>query len=337
MKRSVHFSLLFTFFVLFSAITFCASGQGPRHCNKPAAAGKITGETTVCQGEISVIYTVPKIAHATSYRWILPNGATGSSSSQKITVDYGPNAISGDIIVKGVNSCGSGNLSRLPVKVNILPLPAGTINGETSTCTNTTVTYTVSEIPNAASYKWTLPDGATGSSNTNVISIKFGPYASTAVIQVQGVNECGDGQPSKLIILEHSLPTSGFISGDTSICQNSGPIVYNDISTSGATSWEWTLPDGAAGSGTEPFISVRYGINARSGNITVKGINMCGEAPIARLKVKLNTPQAPDFIHGDTIVYQGQSRVIYSTTKNLNRNKLYVVLSIWILSYRFQQ
>ena len=44
MKRSVHFSILFTFFVLFSAITFSASGQGPRHCNKPAGAGKITDE-----------------------------------------------------------------------------------------------------------------------------------------------------------------------------------------------------------------------------------------------------------------------------------------------------
>lgn len=89
--------------------------------NIPSNAGTISGTTTVCQGQKSVNYTVPPIEDATSYVWTLPTGATGTSTTNSIVVDFGLNAFSGNIEVKGVNDCGSGDSSTLSINVNIKP------------------------------------------------------------------------------------------------------------------------------------------------------------------------------------------------------------------------
>lgn len=89
--------------------------------NLPDCAGEITGPLILCQGEQGITYTVPEITHAESYSWILPNGASGVSLTNSITVDYGLTAVSGDLSVKGMSSYGEGAASVLPVTVNELP------------------------------------------------------------------------------------------------------------------------------------------------------------------------------------------------------------------------
>ena len=84
----------------------------------PEGAGKITGSATVCQGQSAVVYTVPTIANATSYVWTLPTGATGTSTTNNITISYGAYAVSGNITVKGQNTCGDGVESTLAISVN---------------------------------------------------------------------------------------------------------------------------------------------------------------------------------------------------------------------------
>jgi uncharacterized protein YjdB len=84
-------------------------------------SGSITGDSIACQGDNPVIYTVSPITHATSYLWTLPNGATGESETNSIAVNYGLSAVSGNITVKGVNSCGEGAISTLPITVNEKP------------------------------------------------------------------------------------------------------------------------------------------------------------------------------------------------------------------------
>jgi len=88
----------------------------------PSDAGIISGITTVCQGQNSITYTVPSIGNATSYLWTLPSGVTGTSTTNEITVNYGLNALSGDIRVKGNNSCGNGAESTLAITVKEKPV-----------------------------------------------------------------------------------------------------------------------------------------------------------------------------------------------------------------------
>ena len=89
--------------------------------NHPGNAGTIIGDTIVCQRQYSVTYSVPTIAYASSYVWTLPNGATGTSTTNSIYVDFDSTAISGNITVKGVNNCGEGNSSTQTIIVNEAP------------------------------------------------------------------------------------------------------------------------------------------------------------------------------------------------------------------------
>jgi hypothetical protein len=96
--------------------------QQPDSINQlPDSAGLISGATAVCQGQKSVTYTVPVINHANLYKWTLPTGASGISTTHSIVIDFGTSAVSGNIIVKGINSYGSGTESTLPVEVRAKP------------------------------------------------------------------------------------------------------------------------------------------------------------------------------------------------------------------------
>ena len=140
----------------------------------PDDAGSIVGATNVCQGQDSVIYTVPVIKNASAYSWTLPAGAVGTSSTNSIIVKYDKNAVSGNISVKGHNEWFDGQASVLAVTVNALPVNAGVISGDGAVCTgDNAFQYTVAPIDNATSYTWTLPTGATGTSTINTIAVKF--------------------------------------------------------------------------------------------------------------------------------------------------------------------
>ena len=188
----------------------------------PSQGGAISGNTTVCQGQNSVSYTVAVIANATSYNWTLPSGATGTSTTNSITVNYGVSAVSENITVKGNNSYGDGAVSTLAITVNLLPAISETITGNTTVCQGqNSVSYTVPVIANATSYIWTLPSGTTGTSTTNSITVNFGIVAASGNITLKGNNSCGDGPASTLAITVLPPSIGGSVAGGTSICNGS--------------------------------------------------------------------------------------------------------------------
>ncbi len=277
----------------------------------------ITGLATVCQGQTNVVYTAPPMTNATSYVWTLPTGASGIISSNTISVNFGTSAISGNITVKAVNSCGESPVSVIPITVNPLPNAAGNISGNTLVCPGqNNVPYSVQTISNASSYNWTLPLGVTGSSTTNAINVDFGTIATTGNITVSGHNACGDGPISTLIMTDNSLPATvgAIISSDTVVCQGQFDAVYYLPAIANATSYMWTLPIGANGNSSTNTIHVNYGTSSISGEILVNGINSCGDGPSSSLAVTvINTlANAAERIIGDTIVCQGQGLLTYT-------------------------
>jgi len=262
----------------------------------PVAAGTITGSAAVCQGQTSVTYTVPAITNATSYVWTLPTGATGSSSTNSITVFFGTSAVSGSITVKGHNDCGDGVEATKIITVNPLPATAGAITGSATVCQGqTSETYTVPAIPNATSYVWTLPAGVTGTSTTNSIIVDFGLLAVSGAITVNGHNDCGNGVADSLSITVNPLPeTAGAISGSDTVCQGQTSVTYTVPAIINATSYVWTLPAGATGISTTNSINVDFGLSAVSGTITVNGHNDCGDGAADSLTITVNPlPAAP--------------------------------------------
>jgi hypothetical protein len=192
----------------------------------PGAAGTITGTAAACGGATGVAYSVAPVANATAYVWTLPAGATIASGewTPAITVDFAPDASSGNITVYGNNICGNGTASP-PFAVTVTPLPAdaGTIAGPASVCAGDSgVNYTVPVIANATGYAWTLPAGATigSGSNTNSIMVDFGATAVSGIITVLGTNTCGNGAVSPdFPVAVNQVPPAPVItlSGDTLI------------------------------------------------------------------------------------------------------------------------
>lgn len=279
----------------------------------PAAAGPITGSTTVCQGVNGVAYSVGAISSATSYTWSLPSGVTTSGTSNTISADFSTSAASGVISVYGTNACGVGATSTLSVAVNPLPSNTGTLTGSLAVCQGQNgVIYTYTPDPNATGYNWTLLGAATGSpGNTNTVSVNFGTGSSSAMIICFTTNNCGSTTGASLNIAVNSPPTLGAISGSVTVCEAQSGITYSVAPQSGA-SYNWNFPSGATITSGQGTNSAAATFGAQSGSVTVVGTNSCGVGATSTLSVTVNPlPDAASLITGAASVCQGQNGASY--------------------------
>ncbi len=222
----------------------------------PAAAGSITGTSTVCGGTNGIAYSVAAIPGTVSYVWTLPTGATITSGTgtNAITVNFADNASSGNITVYGNNLCGNGAVSpSFAVIVTPLPADATTITGPASVCTGATgVAYTVPAIAGATGYMWTVPAGATIQSggNTNSIVVDFGPGAVSGNITVLGTNSCGNGVVSpNFSVAVNAIPPKPVVT-------NTGTTLFSDAPTGNQWYFEGALIPGAI---TQTYVATQDG------------------------------------------------------------------------------
>jgi hypothetical protein len=247
----------------------------------PSQPGIISGNTTVCQGS-SQTYSVAAVSGATSYTWTLPSGWTGTNTTNSINPTVGAN--SGNITVTANNACGSSTVRTLAVTVNPTPSQPGVISGSTSVCQGSSQTYSVAAVSGATSYTWTLPSGWSGTSSSNSIPVTVG--ANNGNITVTANNACGSSNATTLtIVVNPGAPAQpSTITGNTIVCKNSTQTY--SVSSTGATSYTWTLPNGWTGSSSTNSISPTVGANG--GTISVIGINGCGSSPAQTINITVN-------------------------------------------------
>ncbi|MFZ5552181.1 MAG: T9SS type A sorting domain-containing protein [Bacteroidota bacterium] len=204
----------------------------------------------------------------------------GSSSSE-----YGYTAIptlGGGLAAVGFSNFigGGGNYDYYLVKTDSAgctgpPQQPGSISGSTSLCANANTTYSITAVPNATSYIWSLPSGWTGTSTTNSINITIDTNPGT--VSVSAVSSCGVSLPQTLSVSIQTAPvTPSAISGDTSYCENSGNMVFSIPSDPNATGYTWTLPTNWVGTSATNTISATPIFN--SGTVAVTANNACGNS-----------------------------------------------------------
>jgi len=162
--------------------------------NLPPSPGTITvtgGTAAVCPGDART-YSVTPVSGYT-YSWTPPTGGVINSGqgTNKIVMSFNNSfTASGTLKVSAINACGPGVASSLTISRN-LPSTPGLISGPSSVCHGTVTSYSVATVPNATSYIWTVPAGASvqGASNGNIISVLWGTTSGT--ITVKSVNSCG--------------------------------------------------------------------------------------------------------------------------------------------------
>jgi hypothetical protein len=278
------------------------------------SAGLITGSKTVCAGQDAVTYSIPVIANATSYIWTLPPGAIGSSTTNSITVNYSSNAVSGNITIKGTNSCSTGASSSSPIIVNAKPSQPSAIAGATSVCQGSSQTYSVTNVAGVV-YNWTFPSEwvKTAGGTTNSVTVTVG--SGSGNISVTPSNGCGNGTAR---ILSASITTAkpsqpSVIAGATSVCQGSSQT-YSVTNVAGVV-YNWTFPSEWVKTAGGTTNSVTVTVGSGSGNISVTPSNGCGNGTARILSASITTakPFQPSAIAGATSVCQGSSQT-YSVT-----------------------
>lgn len=149
----------------------------------PLAPGNIGGPSSVCKGPASVLYSVDPIPGALYYSWTLPNGVTGSSNTNHISVVFTSTAVSGNITVKGYNYCGAGPISIKPILVN--QSPVANAGPDQTIYAGATATLTASATGGTPPYSFAWSNGMTG------VSITVTPTATTTyIVTVTDFNGC---------------------------------------------------------------------------------------------------------------------------------------------------
>jgi len=261
----------------------------------------ITGQSSICVNTGYYIYTTE--SGMTNYLWNVSAGGvidygSGTYQIQVSWIIAGPQTVS--VNYSNGSGCNAATPTVFNVTVNPLPNQAGTITGTSIICAGTNgVAYTVASIPNSNTYVWTLPPYATIASGmgTNSITVNFASNASSGNITVYGNNLCGNGAASPpFAVTVNALPeAAGNITGPASVCQGAAGIVYMVPAIAGATGYTWTVPAGVtiiSGANTNS-ITVDFSPAAVSGNITVLGINSCGNGMVSpNFAVTVNTVPA---------------------------------------------
>lgn len=246
----------------------------------PELPGLIDGMTSVCTGS-ETTYSITEVPRASSYTWTLPDGWTGSSTTNSITTTSG--STGGLITVIANNVCGSSDPQSLEVSVDsAIPSQPEAIDGPTEICDNAIDTYAILDVEGASSYTWTLPDGWTGVSTSN--SIEVTALSTGGTISVTANNACGSSTEQVIdIILNQSVPDMPVsISGSTIVCDQITET-YTITEVTGASSYTWTLPDGWTG--TSSTNSIEATPVSSGGTISVTADNSCGSSTSQSLTV----------------------------------------------------
>ena len=196
----------------------------------PVMPGTISATSSnPCTGS-QVTYSVSPVSGATSYTWILPNGWTGTSLTNNITATAG--APGGPILVTANGVCGNSASQSLTVTPGSTPVMPGAISTTNNIpCAGSQVTYSISPVPGATGYTWTLPNGWSGSSTTNFITVNVGAIGGT--ISVSAVDICGNGPAQSVTVTSGTSPVADITNLLPSYCQASPSVVLTGTPANG--------------------------------------------------------------------------------------------------------
>ncbi len=283
----------------------------------PAAPTAINGPTGACRNQVDVIFSVDAIPGATSYIWTLPTGATGSSSTNSISLNFSSTYNTGNICVSAVNPCGPGiEFCRSIVVYLVVPATPGVISGgNTDACPSSSITYSIDPVANATTYLWAAPANAsvTAGQGTTTATITYSAtFAASGTMTVRAGN-CKGYSGFRSLTVYGKPNTPGVISGPiTAVCGGS-THVYSIVAVNGATNYNWTIPAGGvinSGQGTIS-VSVTFPAAFVSGSISVTASSICGTSAPRTVAVG-SAPTLPASVTGPTSNLCGGGSFVYT-------------------------
>lgn len=265
-----------------SAVVACFSSPA-KNINLSSSTlqlGTISGSATGCPGS-SQNYVVPSVTGAISYQWTLPSNITGSSTSNNINITFNSGFSSANICVKATSVCGVQTAARCKSIATGLPSTPSAIIGSSNGVCGQIVNYSCPPVSGSTGYVWTLPNGATGSSTSNAISVTYPSVGySTGALSVQSQNNCGLSL-LRTITTKGAPNSPGVITSSPNVwCNNDAGIIFNssisNVSGSYNLTWHINPPSAATIVSGQNSNNVTVDWNTGNAIISLTSSNGCG-------------------------------------------------------------
>ena len=284
----------------------------------PGSAGTITGTSSVCQGRSGVTYSVPAIPDADSYEWVYTgNEASITGTTASVTINFGNNATSGNLTVRGVNDCGNGPLSTaFPITVNPLPSTGNITGNATPACGAIGIVYSVTGLA-GSTYAWSVPTGANifSGQGTNSITVNFGQSNGNITVTETSAAGCVGPQRTLAITLQGCGLNADFTAEPRTLCAGSSVVFSNtSLGTTGNTTFAWNFGDGATpatASAAGPHTVTYNTGGSKTVSLTITDGASDTETKTGYITVN-PLPAAAGTITGTPSVCRGSSNVSYS-------------------------
>ena len=202
------------------------------------------------------------------------------------------------------NGCHATLNTVVPVSVNTLP--TGTFAPDVNNvCPGTKVIFNA---PTGYSIYVFKVNGGSPVNTASISSYSYTTLANGDVVSVDVTNSngCMKTFTSTAMIIKPLPGAAGSIAGTTVLCAGTNNVTYSVPSIANATSYTWTLPPGASfvGGSTGSTITVNFSNTATTGNITVAGVNGCGNGPASAPFQVIVNPLPVATIAGTTTLCQ---------------------------------
>ena len=278
---------------------------------------------TINGGDVSVCANVPVQLTAVAtgdpvltYSW---DPATGLSSP----------TISNPIALPGITTVytvtvtdGNGATATDSTTITIIPGTAsgqpGGITGPILICDGqTSIQFSVQPVPNATTYVWTLPAGATiaTGAGTRIITVDFPTPFTGGQICVATTNACGTLSANRCLTLNNvTTYTPPNVVGPQNICANATGLNYSVLNINGAISYDWVPAAGmtiTSGQGTNN-VTVDTDPTFAGGPLCVTVTNGCGTSLPRCRNTILVGGSTPGGITGTSFVCANTNGFVFS-------------------------
>ncbi|WP_156123762.1 S-layer family protein, partial [Flavihumibacter sp. ZG627] len=265
------------------------------------AVSIVASASPICPGNSVTFTATPTNGGSNpSYQWKL-NGANIGTNANTYTTSSLVNGDQVSVVMTSDAPCATPATATSNVVSMVVnpptPITPGAITGIATQCVSRTgLTYSITAVPNATSYTWTVPSGwtITAGATTNSITVSTTGTAVSGNITVTATNSCGTSAASILAVTTvPGVPSQpDTIRGPTTVCPTKN-LTYTIDPVPGATGYTWTVPAGwtiTSGQGTTS-LGVTANINAVTGNITVVASNVCGNSTVESQEIIIGSPK----------------------------------------------
>jgi hypothetical protein len=285
-------------FILVFVFTFCMNSWVLAFKAKAHAQ-----PDTICQGQYSQLsITIQGGPGPFTYLWSPPATLSDPQISNPIAIPL----VTTMYHVLVTDQFQNTSRDSIIVYVETIPLPPSPISGPNAVCADTVCYYSVSSVPGANSYSWTVPQGAVimSGQNTDSIQLKWGTVSGTVSVIIG--NNCGTSVPSVISVSVTIIPAAPVeIQGPSHLC-HADTAVYKIDTLTAADSYQWIFPAGVTILNGALTNSVKVVWGETSGDVSVAGENSCGIGPSMTKTIELDSlPSKAGKISGPDSVCAG--------------------------------